>query len=57
MIGGDESSHCYKLLQEVVDKNSIMSYGYLRQFTKGSPTPAQLSIIDKEQAKRCFESL
>lgn len=50
----DESSHTYTLLQEVVDKSSIMSYGYLQNFTDASGMIATLSDTDKEQAKRCF---
>lgn len=56
LLGSVESSRSYKLLQEVVDKYSIMSYGYLRQFVLVSGKgEAELSAVDRDEAIKLYE--
>lgn len=55
-IGSNESSIGYLMLQTVVDKSSIMSYGYLHQFKENSGR-AELSRTDQLQANRLYDKL
>jgi hypothetical protein len=58
-IGTDETSTGLELLQKtnIADTNSIMSYGYLRQFTKNCSRQAELSETDKLQAISYYKHL
>lgn len=56
LIGFNESSSGCLLLQDVVDKSSIMSYGYLHNF-KENMGRAELSETDQLQAKKLYDKL
>jgi hypothetical protein len=57
LIGSSESSAGSMLLQgDLVDKTSIMSYGYLRKFKENCGN-ASLSVTDQDQCRKLYDRL